>query len=276
MKHIKLFEDYNETDIDKESEKDAEANVSIKDLDVVSESSTEAEYLLYKIGAEDSYDPDDEEDEELVNDIDYIFENPNIIDHSQDSVIIATKNFVSINKKFNKIGLELRKSSISEATQEEEKTTSASLEELFQKLVPGSGMAETVEGELVRAIMRVWYRYYNDGDYYFRGYGKETVGPTVYYLQTQSPSSIRPALKNALLSAKKNAGKDNSSSQFGSSDGYLDGIVNAGKIIIDYVNSKNGSYEKNTIDSRDIEKPASPKYGKRTSVPGGWRRGGNF
>lgn len=38
------------------------------------------------------------------------------------------------------------------------------LEELFNELVPGSGSAETLAGEVVRAAMRVNYRWYNDGD----------------------------------------------------------------------------------------------------------------
>ena len=37
----------------------------------------------------------------------------------------------------------------------------------FTKLVPGSGNAETLEGELVRAWNRMAYRHYNDGDSIF-------------------------------------------------------------------------------------------------------------
>jgi len=53
---------------------------------------------------------------------------------------------------------------------------------LTDKLVPGSGAAETVEGELMRAINRLVYRWYNDGDYFYKGYGAETAGPAHSFL----------------------------------------------------------------------------------------------
>ena len=56
------------------------------------------------------------------------------------------------------------------------------LEALFEELVPGEGKAETVAGELLRATMRLIYRYYNDGDYFFMGYGLETAAPSASYL----------------------------------------------------------------------------------------------
>src|SRR3989304_4760144 len=68
------------------------------------------------------------------------------------------------------------------------------LSELFKKLVPGSGKAETIEGEMIRAIMRIWYRYFNDGDYYFRGYGKETCGSSISWLKTKSPIEVRKSI----------------------------------------------------------------------------------
>jgi len=36
----------------------------------------------------------------------------------------------------------------------------------YPKLVPTRGYAKTPEGELLRIISKVYYRYYNDGDYY--------------------------------------------------------------------------------------------------------------
>ena len=49
-------------------------------------------------------------------------------------------------------------------------------------LVPDSGKADTKAGEIVRAIARIIYRYYNDGDKFFEGYGLETAAPSVAYL----------------------------------------------------------------------------------------------
>lgn len=56
------------------------------------------------------------------------------------------------------------------------------LQVYFDELVPESGPAKTVAGELVRAIMRILYRDYNDGDLWYTGYGKETCGDSVIYL----------------------------------------------------------------------------------------------
>lgn len=40
----------------------------------------------------------------------------------------------------------------------------AKLDKLFDELVPAMGEADTVAGEIVRALCRLGYRYYNDGD----------------------------------------------------------------------------------------------------------------
>jgi hypothetical protein len=56
------------------------------------------------------------------------------------------------------------------------------LDILFEELVPSKGKADTVAGELVRAMMRILYRDYNDGDLFYEGYGIETCGGSVAYL----------------------------------------------------------------------------------------------
>lgn len=66
---------------------------------------------------------------------------------------------------------------------------------LFEKLVPNQGKAETLEGETLRAINRIIYRYYNDGDYWFDGYGCETAGPAEAFLREFSPIDLRPELE---------------------------------------------------------------------------------
>jgi len=40
---------------------------------------------------------------------------------------------------------------------------------LFDKLVANSGASETVEGEILRAVNRIIYRWGNDGDYFWTG-----------------------------------------------------------------------------------------------------------
>ena len=74
-----------------------------------------------------------------------------------------------------------------------EKEPEEILEDLFEELVPASGEAETVAGEMVRACMRVIYRYFNDGDCFLTGepsgsgYGAATVIPALMYLIEKVP-----------------------------------------------------------------------------------------
>ena len=58
---------------------------------------------------------------------------------------------------------------------------------LFDDLVPASGKAGTLEGEMLRAINRIVYRDFNDGDVWYEGYGCETCGPCVTFLLEKSP-----------------------------------------------------------------------------------------
>lgn len=61
------------------------------------------------------------------------------------------------------------------------------LQVYFDALVPRSGKAKTVAGELVRAMMRILYRDFNDGDVWYSGYGRETCGSSVMYLVDMIP-----------------------------------------------------------------------------------------
>lgn len=60
---------------------------------------------------------------------------------------------------------------------------------LFDRLVPESGSAGTVAGELARAMMKVFYRDYNDGDVFYQGYGLETCAPAMEYIKETLNSS---------------------------------------------------------------------------------------
>lgn len=55
-------------------------------------------------------------------------------------------------------------------------------DELCDKYVPVCGKAKTVGGEIVRAVTRIHYRFYNDGDFAGYGYGVETAGSPCSYL----------------------------------------------------------------------------------------------
>jgi len=54
--------------------------------------------------------------------------------------------------------------------------------ELFDELVPNTGKASTKAGEIVRAMARLGYKWYNDGDKFGVGYGKQTCNPAGRFL----------------------------------------------------------------------------------------------
>ena len=64
------------------------------------------------------------------------------------------------------------------------KNTDKRINELFKELVPFEGKADTVAGEIVRAICRIGYRYINDGDRIDIEYGKKTCNPAARYIQS--------------------------------------------------------------------------------------------
>lgn len=68
--------------------------------------------------------------------------------------------------------------------------TEKKLNELFEELVPASGKAATVAGEIVRAMMRISYRNWNDGDHIGAGYGRETCNPAARYLAAKCGEEV--------------------------------------------------------------------------------------
>lgn len=68
------------------------------------------------------------------------------------------------------------------------------INELFEELVPESGKADTVAGEIIRAVCRPHYRNWNDGDHVGVGYGKETCNAAARYLMTVGSQKMRDIL----------------------------------------------------------------------------------
>lgn len=68
------------------------------------------------------------------------------------------------------------------------------INELFEVLVPIEGKADTVAGEIIRAISRIGYRNYNDGDHVGVGYGRETCNPAARYLMSLGDDEIDKAV----------------------------------------------------------------------------------
>ena len=103
-------------------------------------------------------------------------------------------------------------------------------EPLYSELVPGAGKADTVQGEMLRAINRIVYRYYNDGDEYMRGYGTETAGPAHSFLV-----NANHPLKS-LVSTLFSKGTD-----------YEQTIKDVLDAILDHVESRQGKYTPNNV-----------------------------
>ena len=67
----------------------------------------------------------------------------------------------------------------------------------YGDLVPSHGKADTVQGEILRAFMKIQYRNRNDGDFPTIGYGAETSGPALAFLiyDGSVPSNIKNQAK---------------------------------------------------------------------------------
>jgi hypothetical protein len=68
---------------------------------------------------------------------------------------------------------------------------------MFSKLVPDMGQCDTLQGETLRAVNRIIYRYYNDGDYWYEGYGIETAGSAEAFLRQYSPVNVLSELRKS-------------------------------------------------------------------------------
>ena len=120
-------------------------------------------------------------------------------------------------------------------------------EALFDKLVPGSGNSDTIEGEMLRAINRIVYRFYNDGDFFYRGYGAETAGPAHSFLINSNaiPFDIQSTLTSIFNKIMKGSGDEEQL--------YERGIKMALEQILDYIEGKNGEYTKSDEDMFNYE-----------------------
>lgn len=72
------------------------------------------------------------------------------------------------------------------------------LNKLFNANVPSMGAAETHGGECIRAVTRLAYRYFNDGDYFFEGYGCETCGSQATFLKEYTNYEIKQLINSGV------------------------------------------------------------------------------
>ena len=121
------------------------------------------------------------------------------------------------------------------------------LQVYFDELVPAQGKADTVAGELVRAMMRVLYRDYNDGDLFYSGYGKETCGGSVVYLMDKVEDLERPF---------SNIVENQYEDQY-----YTEELEEAAYLLIQYLNNHPELFiQKNEEDSRNVDENRLEDY----------------
>lgn len=70
---------------------------------------------------------------------------------------------------------------------EEVRNADDPMQKAFDLWVPAQGKADNKAGELIRAMMKIMYRDFNDGDVFYEGYGIETCAGAVAFLIDKIP-----------------------------------------------------------------------------------------
>lgn len=130
----------------------------------------------------------------------------------------------------------------------------------FDVLVPPTGRAETEAGEIVRAMMRLLYRSYNDGDKFYEGYGLETCACAAQYLWENTTTEIGDSIERMLYNAPLQ------------DDEYDRDLEDLCTEVLDYIESNPDLLAKeNKVDMRDyptdmIEED-TPRYDFECELP---------
>lgn len=125
------------------------------------------------------------------------------------------------------------------------------IDSLHESLVPSSGKADTVMGEIVRAWERIAYRTFNDGDVWFCGYGIETLSESVKYLYDTVPT-FKDSIDEMVYNLRNYYTVDYDNKSIEPRGRYDDWIANvAPRIIVEYLRNNNELITtENTEDSR--------------------------
>lgn len=116
------------------------------------------------------------------------------------------------------------------------------LDAVHSIVVPNEGKADSLGGELVRAIVRIIYRDRNDGDKFFQGYGLETCGSSAMFLYNNGfDTQIDHIIENARYYEDDD-------------DAYSDAINKLGQLVIDRIqNQPELLTTLNNVDSRTLD-----------------------
>jgi hypothetical protein len=124
---------------------------------------------------------------------------------------------------------------------------------LFNKLVPVSpvsGCADTIPGELLRAINRLVYRYCNYGDIYNEGYGIETCMSSYLYLRDTlvDHGLVKGDINLDMDAARCNGRYDKTDTYYTALHWLMDVVINYCEVCIN-----EGNLPINGTDSRNYD-----------------------
>lgn len=132
-------------------------------------------------------------------------------------------------------------------TQEKEWT------EKTEGMMEPSGPSKTVEGEIVRAVNKIVYRFFNDGDFFYKGYGAETAGGAALFLANVGRSII-PALGPLIANMYQERSTNDET--------YEDFCESLVDIVLSYLNTADPSkYHPNNFDILDYNREAMQLWG---------------
>lgn len=121
------------------------------------------------------------------------------------------------------------------------------LAELFKKLVKPQGMSDTVEGELLRAINKIYYDYYNNG------FGNNWSG-ALRYLDNNATFQ---SMKDAYTLEPFSRGRMPTTSDKPAIEKALDDLMDG---VIAQILAAGDNLQKNTQDMFDLQQPDDHGY----------------
>lgn len=137
---------------------------------------------------------------------------------------------------------------------EDEEALRDCIEALFDEFVPAQGQCENLGAEIIRAMNRVGYRNYNDGDYFFTGYGLETCGSDMAFIYDNCDEDVQRAIDHVEELNQMMLGENRMSSE------YDKRLFEAFVEIISYLESNPKVFGMPTEDSRSYESDILDKW----------------
>lgn len=101
----------------------------------------------------------------------------------------------------------------------------------FDELVPPQGKADTQAGELIRAMNTILYSWFNGGDVFYKGYGVETVLPSLEFIYEYGPDGVKKLVDDTI----KEVQNYNDPNFFEENGGYDEFLNNTAELVVDYI-----------------------------------------